>query len=96
MDKSFNFMLSMLSKPITHFQNINEAQLFQELMALKRIFFHKKYLFSRCYVTNQANSQYKSDQEPPGYFPQAQVCLLWCSSQHLKLAILNPRIYSDF
>lgn len=39
MDKGFNFMLSMLSKPITHFQNINETQLFQEWMALRRIFF---------------------------------------------------------
>ena len=64
MDKGFNFMLSMLSKPITHFQNINETQLFQEWMALRRIFFffHQKYLFSRCYVTNQANTQYKSGQ----------------------------------
>lgn len=47
MDKGFNFMLSMLSKPITHFQNINEAQLFQELMALKRIFFFIRSTFSQ-------------------------------------------------
>lgn len=71
MDKGFNFMLSMLSKPITHFQNINETQLFQEWMALRRIFFfffHQKYLFSRCYVTNQANTHTSLASNPQDAF----------------------------